>query len=226
MTRLQRLCTVFALLATATLPAPAAETPLAGSARSVVFRTRTMGTWGGLTLVTADSAAVADLALQSLLVFHRVDSLMSNWSETSEVARINREAGRGQIRVHPEVADVLRCAMEVTRQCDGAMDITVEPLVRLWGFLGGEPRVPAPDEIAKALQRVGADKVRFSPDAGTIAFAREDVKIDLGGIAKGYGVDAVARVLRRAGVRDALVDLSGNMAGTSACAIHRGSARI
>jgi thiamine biosynthesis lipoprotein len=195
------------------MTAIAAGQALAGEpARAAVFRTRTMGTWASVSIVTADSATVADLALESLLVFHRVDSLMSNWSDRSEVARINREAGRGPTRVHPEVATVLTCALQVTRESDGAQDISVEPLVRLWGFLGGSPHVPPADEIAKTLERVGADKVRFDASTATISFAREDVRIDLGGIAKGYGVDEVAGVLRRAGVRDALVDLSGNMA--------------
>jgi thiamine biosynthesis lipoprotein len=104
-----------------------------------------MGTWGAVSIVGADSAAVADPALASLLVFHHVDSLMSNWTETSEVARINREAGTGRITIDSEVADVIAKSLEVSRATDGAEDITVEPLVRLWGFLGGKPRVPAKD---------------------------------------------------------------------------------
>jgi thiamine biosynthesis lipoprotein len=213
---------VLGLLAAVAPAGATAQATVAGPARAVVFRTRTMGTWASVSIVTADSAAVADLALESLLVFHRVDSLMSNWSDVSEVARINREAGRGPTRVHPEVATVLACAQRVTRESDGAQDISVEPLVRLWGFLGGTPHVPDPAEIAKTLERVGADKVRFDPETATISFARADVAIDLGGIAKGYGVDEVAAVLRRAGVRDALVDLTGNMAAMGNAPGHPG----
>jgi len=170
-----------------------------------------MGTWASLTLVTADSASVADLAYESLLVLHRIDSLMSNWTDASEVARINREASRSSVVVHPEVADVLGFALQVGRESGGAFDITIEPLVRTWGFLGGTPRVPSQEEIDAALEFVGQDKIRFDPDAGEMRFTKEGVKVDLGGIAKGYGVDCVADLLRRAGVADALVDLSGNM---------------
>jgi thiamine biosynthesis lipoprotein len=190
--------------------------------RPVVFRTQTMGTWGSLTVVTADSASVADLAYRSLLAFHRVDSLMSNWTETSEVARINREAGTKEISVHPEVATVLDLAQRVSKQSDGAFDITVEPLVRLWGFLGGHPRVPSADEIAATLKRVGWKKMRFDPARGTVHFEQDGVRIDLGGIAKGYGVDAAAQVLQRAGIANALVDLSGNMVALGDAAGHRG----
>lgn len=181
------------------------------TARPVVFRTQTMGTWASLTLVTADSAAVADLAYRSLLVLHRVDSLMSNWTATSEVARINREAGTADVVAHSEIATVLELAERVTRESDGAMDITVEPVVRLWGFLGGPRRVPTQAEISNALASVGPDKLRFDSAQKTIRFTNPNTKIDLGGIAKGYGVDRVAELLRHAAITDALIDLSGNM---------------
>ncbi len=190
--------------------------------RPVAFRTQTMGTWASLTIVTADSAAVADLAYATLSVFHEVDSLMSNWTDASEVARINREAARGPIHIHPEVAEVIGLAQQVARESNGAFDITVEPLVRLWGFLGGPPRVPRQGEIAAVLQRVGQDKLRYDADAGTLHFTRDDVRIDLGGIAKGYGVDKAADLLRRAAVTDALLDLSGNMVALGNAATHEG----
>jgi thiamine biosynthesis lipoprotein len=170
-----------------------------------------MGTWATVTLVTPDSAAVSDLAYRSLLALHRVDSLMSNWTQTSEVARINREASTREVVVHPEVASVIALAQGVTRDTGGAMDITIEPLVRLWGFLGGPRRVPTPDEIAQALRSVGPGQLRFDPARGALRFHDPDTKIDLGGIAKGYGVDRVAEILRGAGAKDALIDLSGNM---------------
>lgn len=203
---IRRLVVAFTFVAVASA---SAGTP---TKRPVAFRTQTMGTWATLTLVTADSSAVADLAYRSLLELHRVDSLMSNWTQTSEVARINRDAGRSDVVVHPEVATVLELAERVTRESDGAMDLTVEPLVRLWGFLGGPRRVPTQAEITNALRSVGPDKVRFDSARKAIRFTDPNTKIDLGGIAKGYGVDRVAEGLRRAGVTDALVDLSGNMA--------------
>ena len=195
----------------------AALTPLTSihaaslTARPVVFRTQTMGTWATLTIVTADSAAVADIAYRSLLVLHHVDSLMSNWTKTSDIARINRDAGRTTVAVHPEVAQVLDVATGVMRDSGGAMDITVEPLVRLWGFLGGPKRVPSQAEIANALESVGPDKLQFDAAHQTVRFTTPQTRIDLGGIAKGYAVDRVAEGLARAGVGDALVDLSGNM---------------
>jgi thiamine biosynthesis lipoprotein len=181
-----------------------------------------MGTWASLTLVTADSAAVADLAYETLSVLHGVDSLMSNWSDVSEVARINREAAKREIVIHPQVAEVIAFALAVARESHGAYDITVEPLVRLWGFLGGQPRVPPQEKIDAALKLVGYQRVRFDAEATTVHFERDGVRIDLGGIAKGYGVDRAADRLRRAGATDALVDLSGNMVAIGDAGTHKG----
>ncbi len=194
----------------------------ADTMRPVVFRTQTMGTWATLTIVTADSAAVADLAYRSLLELHRVDSLMSNWTRTSDVARINREAASRAVTVHPEVVAVLESAATVTRETDGAMDITVEPLVRLWGFLGGPKRVPSQAEIDRALLSVGPGKLHVDVEHRTVRFTSAKTQIDLGGIAKGFAVDLVVQGLRRAGVHDALVDLSGNMSALGDAAGKKG----
>jgi thiamine biosynthesis lipoprotein len=179
--------------------------------RSVVWSARTMGTYAHVTVVTGDSAAMAPAALEAEDALHRVDSLMSNWTTTSEVARLNREAWPGPTPVEPEVARVIARSLEVYRLSDGAQDITVEPLVRLWGFLGGKPHVPAETDVQAAFRHVGSDKLRFDPAAGTLRFAEPGVQIDLGGIAKGYAVDRAADRLMARGVRNALVDVSGNM---------------
>jgi thiamine biosynthesis lipoprotein len=179
--------------------------------RTVTYRGRSMGTYVHVTLVTTDSVATAQQAQAALAAFARVDSLMSNWTTTSEVARLNREAGTQTTVVHPEVATVLEAALAAWRASDGAFDITVEPLVRLWGFLGGAKRVPSAAEAETALRRVGSRHLDFDASTRVLRFAREDVRIDLGGIAKGYAVDAAVRALKTMNVHDALVDISGNM---------------
>src|SRR5499427_2458215 len=182
-----------------------------GVPHSVGYATRTMGTYVRVTLVTTDSAASAPLAQHVLQVFTRIDSLMSNWTTTSEVARLNREAGHGPTVVDPEVARVIAVSLDVWRGSEGAFDITVEPLMRAWGFLGGHPHVPSPDSAAAAFHRVGGRQVHFDSTARTLRFDNDQVRIDLGGIAKGYAVQVAAETLLAHGIHDALVDLSGNM---------------
>jgi thiamine biosynthesis lipoprotein len=202
---------ISALLGIATVLASPATGQSDAATRTVVYSARTMGTYANVMVVTADSAAMAPAAQVAQRSLARVDSLMSNWTTVSEVARINRVAGREKTPVHPEVASVLDASLRLWRQSDGAFDITVEPLIRLWGFLGGPKRVPADSEIAAVMPRVGAGRVRFDRASATVRFDRDDMRIDLGGIAKGYGVEVAAESLRAHGVTDAMVDLSGNM---------------
>ena len=189
------------LLGAATAPAP----------RSVSYLGRAMGTYTRIVLVTPDSAASLPLAREGQASFTRIDSLMTNWTSTSEVARINREAGNGPTHVQPEVARVIDLSIRTWRESDGANDITVEPLMRVWGFLGGKPHIPAAAEAAAAYTKVGAGKLIFDPAAATLRFANPETRIDLGGIAKGYSVDVVTDTLRARGVVNALVEISGNM---------------
>jgi thiamine biosynthesis lipoprotein len=172
---------------------------------------RTMGTYANVTIVTADSVTAAPLAHLAQGVLARVDSLMSNWTTTSEVARLNRECGAATVHVQPEVARVIATALDVWAGSEGTFDITIEPLIRAWGFIGGHPHVPSDSEAVAAAHRVGARQLRFDAAARTLRFDRPDVRIDLGGIAKGYAVDVAAESLQAHGVADALVDLTGNM---------------
>jgi thiamine biosynthesis lipoprotein len=170
-----------------------------------------MGTTTSITLVTTDSVAAVPQASAAQAVFARVDSLMTNSTTTSEVARLNREAAAGTTSVHPEVALVIDAALRVWRESGHAFDITVEPLTRAWGFAGGPHRVPPQPELDAALASVGAQQLTFDSASRTLHFKLDGVKIDLGGIARGYAVDAAADTLRALGVRNALVEISGTL---------------
>jgi len=192
-----------------------APVPAANAARAFRFSTRTMGTTATLTLVGSDSLALAPLAQRALASFQRVDSLMSNWTRTSEVARINAgldaTVGGRPLALEAETARVIEAALAVAAASEGAFDIPVEPLVRRWGFLGGTKRVPSPAEIAALRPQVG-HALLVLDSIGGLAATRPGVRIDLGGIAKGYAVDCLRDSLLAMGLRDALVDLSGNIA--------------
>ena len=194
----------FAAVAFAAPDAPPAR-------RSVAYSTRTMGTFADVIIVTDDSAASAPAAHRAHAVLHFLDSLMTNWTTTSEVARLNREAAKGPTPVEARVATVIDTSLRLWRESDHAFDITVEPIVRLWGFLGGEKRVPSKAEVDSAFKLVGAQRVHFDGAKRTLSYDMPGVRIDLGGIAKGYAVDEAAKSLAADGVTDALVNLTGNM---------------
>jgi thiamine biosynthesis lipoprotein len=110
----------------------------------------------------------------------------------------------------PEIVEVAQKALAVARQSDGALDITVYPLVRLWGFFGKQgPRLPSEREIKECLKHVGYKYVAVQN--GEVRKLRPDIQIDLGAVAKGYAVDEAAKILKQAKIRSALVDFGGDI---------------
>lgn len=145
-------------------------------------------------------------------VMEEIDRLMSNYKEDSEVSRVNRLKGNERMRLAPQTFDVIQRSKEFGKLTSGAFDITVEPLLELWGFYsGGVARLPDDDEIKKALGLVGYDKIVLDKEKETIGFTKEGVRIDLGGIAKGYAVDKVIGVLGGFGIKRALVEAGGDI---------------
>ena len=140
----------------------------------------------------------------------RIDRLMSVYKRNSAVSFINRRAGREPVRVEPELFDFLQRCLAFSRQSRGAFDVTVQPLMRAWGFFGGEGRLPPETELRQVLQRVGYRKLSLDPGRLTVRFGRDGMALDLGGIAKGYAVDRVVSLLREYRIESALVSAGGS----------------
>jgi FAD:protein FMN transferase len=142
---------------------------------------------------------------EALRLVEELEAQLSLFRAGSEIARLNASAAREPVRVTPGVFALLQQAQKLSEQTGGAFDITVAPLVRCWGFMGGEGRMPRPEEVAEARARVGMPLVHLNPEDYTVRFAREGVMLDLGAIGKGYAVERAAEVLREAGVTSALL---------------------
>jgi thiamine biosynthesis lipoprotein len=138
-----------------------------------------------------------------------VDRLMSNYRDDSELAAINRAAWREPVRVSDPMLAVLQAAARVSAASSGAFDITVGPLVRLWGFHDKQPHLPSPAELAAVRPIVDYRKLLIDPAAHTVRFAQPGMELDLGGIAKGFAVELAASVLRVRGL-GGFIDAVGN----------------
>lgn len=139
-----------------------------------------------------------------------IESLTTTFSGNSEVIRINRGAERKPLTVSADLAKIVAQAQQVSDVSQGAFDITVQPLMELWGFGRAEHlRVPSRDSIALRLSHVDFHKLHL--DSQNIEKDDARTEIDLGGIAKGYAVDVATEVLERAGISDAQVDAGGNL---------------
>lgn len=135
----------------------------------------------------------------------RLARQMSLYDPASEISRINALAGRGPVRVEPTLFRLLLQARELWRESDGTFDITVAPLMRCWGFMGGTGQLPAGEEIAAARAVTGMELVSLKEADFTIQFARPGVMLDLGSIGKGHAIDRAVEFLREAGVQSALL---------------------
>ena len=123
----------------------------------------------------------------------------------SDVARLNASGGGA---VSGDTQALLERALELCALTDGALDITVYPLVRAWGFTTGQYRVPGGGELAGLLEKTGYDRVRL--EDGTVSLP-EGSLLDLGAVAKGWTADCIAGIWREAGVKSGLIKLGGNV---------------
>jgi thiamine biosynthesis lipoprotein len=108
-----------------------------------------------------------------------------------------------------EILGIVGPALEMSRSTDGAFDVSISPLIELWGFYDEAPELPERQEVEECLERVGYEYLTL--EEGSLTKTREDVRIDLGGIAKGYAVGEGVRVLEEMGVTEALIDAGGDI---------------
>lgn len=152
-----------------------------------------------------------DQAIRSIL--GRLHAQMSTYDANSEIGRFNSSHSTDWIPVSEDVCAVVTESLRVSRLSGGAFDITVGPVVDLWGF-GPDPsrtEPPAETDIRRVMQRVGYQHLQTRCDEPALRKDRPDIAIDLSAIAQGYGADKVAEYLDVLGVRDYLVDVGGEL---------------
>lgn len=138
---------------------------------------------------------------------NQLNSLLSVGLEDSEISRINRDGGG---TLSEPTQKMIAQALELYEQTGGAFDITVYPLMELWGFTTQNYQVPDEASLASVLATVGSDQLTYSPDDASITLG-EGQSIDLGGIAKGYTSQRIMELYREAGVTSGMVSLGGNV---------------
>ena len=140
-----------------------------------------------------------------------IEMRMSLHSDTSEIAEINAHAGIRAVKVSEDTFTVIEKALEIAALSDGAFDITIGPLVQAWDIGGDNARKPSEEEIASLLPLIGYSMVELDRNDKTVFLPKPGMALDLGGIAKGYAADEVARILRSHGVERAIINLGGNV---------------
>jgi thiamine biosynthesis lipoprotein len=135
----------------------------------------------------------------------RLEAQLSLYCPTSEISHLNARAAREPVRVTPPLFSLLKQAQQLHRETEGAFDITIAPLVRCWGFMGGTGQMPTPEQVLEARAHTGMKHIILNEENFSVRFAQEGVMIDLGAIGKGYAVERAAELLRESGVNSALL---------------------
>jgi len=165
-----------------------------------------------IVLYSPDGDAATIASKDAFSRIHALNGILSDYDPESELRRLCDTAGEGKaIRVSVELWTVLEHAQRVSGQSDGAFDVTVGPVVRLWRRARRQKELPSSQALRKAESLVGYKNVRLDADHRTVELLKKGMQIDLGGIAKGYAMDEALIVLERHGMRRALVEAGGDM---------------
>ena len=166
-----------------------------------VQRTREMmGTIIQMTVVGVPEERAAPVLEAAMAEMARLEALLSEWRDDSEVSQINRAAGQHPVKVSPDTLANVRVGLEVARWSDGAFDISWAALRGLYLFQPGQERVPTDAELAARLPLVNYKNVVLNEKAGTVFLKKKGMELGLGGIAKGYALEKAADILLEAGL--------------------------
>ncbi len=169
-----------------------------------------MGTAFTIKMYGLDRHRMQRTAAQALAEARRLDRMLSNYIPTSELSRVNQEAAEHPVQISREFFNLLAGCHEYSRASNGAFDITVGPLMKVWGFYKDSGHLPRRSEVEAALRDVGYRNLELDAANLTVEFDRAGMNLDPGGIGKGYAVDRMVAILQEHGIRSALVSAGGS----------------
>jgi FAD:protein FMN transferase len=166
------------------------------------------------TLVELTAVAPGDVIAQAALTsgfqeIRRLENMLSTWIETSELSRVNQAAGLKPIGVSAETFDLLRRALEVAEDTEGGFNIAIGPAVRLWN-IPEAPRIPSAMELEIAAPYVDYRRIHLDQSRRTVFLEKPGMRIDIGGIGKGFAAEKAAAVMRESGATGGLVAVAGD----------------
>ena len=170
-----------------------------------------MGTIAHIVAV-APNEKRANISIESAFsVLAIVEKVMSDYDPTSQLSGLNERAYESQAKVSEPLFEVLTAAVEYSKKTDGAFDVTIGPVVDVWRKAAKEGRKPTDEELAAAKEKVGYQKLLLDADNRTVKFAVEGMRLDLGGIAKGYAIDRAIEAMKAGGAVGGMVDVGGDI---------------
>lgn len=141
---------------------------------------------------------------------NEINEMASTNINTSDIYKINNSSGTGYVKVHPEILKMIEASIEYSKLSDGAFDITIGPIIKLWGIGTDNEKIPTEEEIKAKLQLVGYDKIRINENDSSVRLEKQGMSIDLGGIAKGFAVDEVLKIYKKYNIENGLINLGSS----------------
>jgi thiamine biosynthesis lipoprotein len=176
------------------------------------FNERHMGTEFQIVLYARNSEVAARASRAAFDRVARLDAIMSDYNETSELNSACRDGAGKWVKVSRELFHVLEISQDISEKSDGAFDVTIGPLTKLWRRSRRMGQLPDKERLQKARELVGYKKLRLDRKSRSISLEENGMTLDLGGIAKGYAADEAVSVLQQSGIRSALVVAGGEVA--------------
>jgi len=173
--------------------------------RTVAVARHAMATRFEIVLYGENEVSLRAAAEEALNEIERLEAQLSLYRPDSEISRINACAASVSVQVEPMLFRLLQHAQRLSRETDGAFDITVAPLMRCWGFMRDTGRLPCAAELAEARSKTGANLIDLDERSFTARFTRAGVMLDLGSIGKGYALERAVELLVEAGVTSAII---------------------
>jgi thiamine biosynthesis lipoprotein len=168
-----------------------------------------MGTLVEITAVAPNETLAQAALTAGFQEIRRIETLISTWIETSDLARVNRAAGREPVGVSDETFYLLAKALEVAEYTEGGFNIAIGPAVRLWN-IPEAPRIPSGMELEIAAQYVDYRRIHLDASSRSVFLERPGMRIDVGGIGKGFAAEKAAAVMREVGASGGLVAVAGD----------------
>ena len=169
-----------------------------------------MGTLVFLTAVAPDEGLANEAIERGFAEIRRLEQILSTWIPDSEMSRINASAGQRAVAAGPETLELLEHSLEMARLTEGGFNIAIGPAVEAWN-VSQDGRVPTHEELEAARPLMDLSAIHIDREAGTVYLARSGMRVDIGGIGKGYAADFAARVMQEAGASAGVVAISGDM---------------
>lgn len=171
-----------------------------------------MGTWWRIVLYAPNQKVAETAAKAAFRKIKELDEKFSDYYAETELMQLCYKSGKGEVKVSEDLYDIIEKSIAISRKTEGAFDITAGQCVQLWRWSGRHNQLPSDEKLKNALKLVGYEKIKLNRKNRSVTLLMEGMRLDLGGIAKGYCADIALKILKEHGITKALVAASGDIA--------------